>query len=236
MLTVNDPVLCQTTLGTGVECYRGSQCPTGFYCLCDDDIDGDDVLNNDDNCVTTANNDQADFDSDGIGDACDPDIDNDGSLNEPDCEPYNPDVYPEAEEISYNDIDENCDGFDVALEGGDIQVVLVWSLESDMDVRVTDPEGNTVYFGNTSVPSGGTLQFDDGVFCSAPTGSRYVENIYWPLETAPEGTYTVTVDRFTPCVAQAPTWTVVVRVDGVVVESITQTSVGDTFTFEYPAP
>ena len=29
-----------TTTGPGVECYRGSQCPTDQYCLCGDDLDG----------------------------------------------------------------------------------------------------------------------------------------------------------------------------------------------------
>ncbi len=45
------------------------------------DIDGDTILNDDDNCPETANTDQADLDNDGIGDVCDDDIDGDGVLN-----------------------------------------------------------------------------------------------------------------------------------------------------------
>ena len=42
--------------------------------VCDEDIDGDTVLNADDNCETTANTDQSDIDNDGVGDVCDEDL------------------------------------------------------------------------------------------------------------------------------------------------------------------
>ncbi len=46
------------------------------------DNDGDGLLNNVDNCRDIANEDQADFDGDGYGDACDDDADNDGIVND----------------------------------------------------------------------------------------------------------------------------------------------------------
>ena len=45
------------------------------------DVDGDGVLNERDNCVTTLNADQSDVDRDGAGDRCDADADNDTILN-----------------------------------------------------------------------------------------------------------------------------------------------------------
>jgi len=53
-----------------------------FALIPDHDYDG--VADNEDNCPTVGNYDQADTDSDGIGDSCDPDADADGILNETD--------------------------------------------------------------------------------------------------------------------------------------------------------
>ena len=53
----------------------------GIGDVCDDDKDGDTILNADDNCPETSNQDQSDIDGDGIGDNCDDDVDGDGVLN-----------------------------------------------------------------------------------------------------------------------------------------------------------
>jgi hypothetical protein len=57
------------------------------------DLDGDGIPNDQDNCPLVSNPNQADMDGDGIGDACDPDIDGDGIPNELDNCPlhHNPD-------------------------------------------------------------------------------------------------------------------------------------------------
>ncbi|SFS79499.1 thrombospondin type 3 repeat-containing protein [Lutibacter maritimus] len=52
------------------------------------DADNDGVSDEYDNCPFTANENQADFDEDGMGDACDDDDDNDGVVDAKDAHPY----------------------------------------------------------------------------------------------------------------------------------------------------
>ena len=77
-------------------------CPAG-------DLDGDTVLNETDNCPEVANEDQANFDGDSLGDVCDDDDDNDTSLDVEDCEPFNANIFPGATE-ALDGIDNNCNG------------------------------------------------------------------------------------------------------------------------------
>ena len=56
----------------------------GIGDVCDDDRDGDGVVNTEDNCPDVSNADQSDLDGDGIGDVCDDDKDGDSLLNNDD--------------------------------------------------------------------------------------------------------------------------------------------------------
>ncbi len=68
-VTVVGVVLADDTL-QAVSLEPSEDCDTGTV----DDTDGDGVLNEEDNCPDAANEDQADADADGVGDACDPDL------------------------------------------------------------------------------------------------------------------------------------------------------------------
>ncbi len=78
----------------------------------DSDKDGDLVDDEDDNCPELSNPDQADFDEDGMGNDCDDDDDNDDFLDDEDCQPFDPDAFPGAEEVCNGQDDDCNDGID----------------------------------------------------------------------------------------------------------------------------
>lgn len=76
----------------------------------------------------------------------------------------------------------------IRLGTGAIQISLSWNNSSDQDLYVTDPNGETIYYSNTSSSSGGQLDRDD-------TSGYGPENIYW-TEDAPDGAYKVSVNDY----------------------------------------
>ncbi len=82
-------------------------------CMCVgmNDIDGDGIANDIDNCPAVANADQADNDNDGAGDVCDTDDDNDGIPDDVDCDPFDAmitiqpgDICDDGDSLSINDV------------------------------------------------------------------------------------------------------------------------------------
>ena len=72
---------------------------------------------------------------------------------------------------------------------GDVQVLLSWNNYNDLDLVVTDPYNESVWFKNRRVPSGGQLQIDMNV--EYPDSKTPIENIYWQQGAAPNGTYNI---------------------------------------------
>lgn len=68
---------------------------------------------------------------------------------------------------------------------GQLQFNLTWTVPGDLDLHVTPPGGEEIYFGHLSSANGGILDRDDTV----GTGP---ENIFWP-STPPNGQYEVCV-------------------------------------------
>ena len=96
---------------------------------------------------------------------------------------------------------------------GDVQVTLTWQADVDVDLYVTDPAGDTVYYGNRRVSSGGELDRDN--MCGDFEWGR-PENVYWPQAGAPAGTYSVKVRYYGSCASEDPNvaWTVRVIAGG----------------------
>lgn len=72
---------------------------------------------------------------------------------------------------------------------GDVQVLLNWNNYNDLDLCCTDPQGETVWFKNKRVTSGGQLEIDMNV--EYPDSKTPLENIYWKPGGASNGTYNV---------------------------------------------
>ena len=71
------------------------------------------------------------------------DFDGDGSLDEDDCAPDDPAVYPDAEDIFADEIDQNCDGADGTDYDG--ACTATWAL----DGSYTDTESFSTDFSVT---------------------------------------------------------------------------------------
>lgn len=102
------------------------------------------------------------------------------------------------------------------LGSGDVQITLRWSNTNDLDLHVIDPNGDEISYVTRQSPSGGMLDVDANASCSSATSSPR-ENIFWPLGSAPAGSYTVRVVFFKSCSdpATSSTFTVETRIDGV---------------------
>lgn len=72
---------------------------------------------------------------------------------------------------------------------GDVQILLSWNNYNDLDLLCTDPNGESVFFKNPKVSSGGQLEIDMNV--EYPDSKTPIENIYWEPGKAPNGMYNV---------------------------------------------
>jgi hypothetical protein len=107
------------------------------------------------------------------------------------------------------------------LGTGDVQVTLRWNNGADLDLHVTDPSGEEIYFGYPLATSGGELDVDANAGCA---GDPPVENVFWPTGGAPTGSYSVSVHYYGACESTEPAnYVVTILVNGQEVNSVTGT-------------
>lgn len=103
-----------------------------------------------------------------------------------------------------NALDDDCDG--AIDEGcgyatGAIQITVAWNTGADLDLYVTDPAGETLYYNEQSreVASGGRLDHDARGDCRLEQNNTRIENAFWPGPRVPSGEYKVSLHYWGPC-------------------------------------
>lgn len=77
---------------------------------------------------------------------------------------------------------------------GDVQISLMWDNYNDLDLHCVDPNGERIFYGHKNSVSRGELDVD--MNARTPYSAQPVENIYWPTNGAPEGSYQVLVHHY----------------------------------------
>ena len=138
---------------------------------------------------------------------------------------------PQLEQLIPRPADDT--GLPAGLGTGDVQVTLIWSSRADLDLAITDPSGDQVYYGNPSVPSGGTLDRDANFPCNSDDSSPAVENVFWPAGGAPSGGYVARVLYTNDCANEgAQSFRLLIRVEGAVVYDQVHTVTSEQGSFE----
>jgi hypothetical protein len=102
------------------------------------------------------------------------------------------------------------------LGTGDVQMTLRWNNAADLDLHVTDPSGEEIYFNHPTSTSGGWLDVDANGDCS---GDAPVENVFWPTGGAPVGNFQVSVVYYGDCGDLEPAdYELTVSINGQVVD------------------
>lgn len=102
------------------------------------------------------------------------------------------------------------------LTEGDIQAVLLWNTNADLQLLMRDPAGLPVYDDRPTIASGGTLALAGNRNCTVfSDGSAAVSYIYWPLGTLRGGSYETEVWYQNQCNDTRPvTFTLTILVRG----------------------
>jgi Ca-activated chloride channel family protein len=78
-------------------------------------------------------------------------------------------------------------------QSGDIRISFLWNNRNDLDLHVVTPRGEEIFYGRRQDSTGGFLDVDMNVKGET---TKPVENVFWPADKAPQGTYRVYVQNY----------------------------------------
>lgn len=127
----------------------------------------------------------------------------------------NAEAKPVEQECAYgafeecNALDDDCNGIiddGCGYESGEVQITVAWNSAADIDLYVTDPSGETLFYNeqHNRSPIGGHLDHDARGDCRRAQKNPRIENAYWPAP-ARAGSYRVELHYFSPCTGAAMT-------------------------------
>ena len=110
-------------------------------------------------------------------------------------------IYGKPEEC--NGLDDNGDGVideGCGYQGGDIQITLSWNTGADIDLYVTDPGGETIFYNqdHRTTSTGGEMDHDGRGDCRPEQDHPRIENVFWKA-APPRGEYKIELNYFGPC-------------------------------------
>ena len=121
----------------------------------------------------------------------------------------------------------------VLVGTGDVQVGIVWDTPTDVDLHVTEPGGDHIYYANTTSSTGGQLDLDSNAGCSID--GTNAENIFWPAGSSPVGDFTARVHMWSDCGVAATSGTITIKRcnEDPIVESFALGSTGDEMSWPF---
>ncbi|MDR1596389.1 MAG: VWA domain-containing protein [Treponema sp.] len=109
-------------------------------------------------------------------------------------------IIPHYRENSINQVLLFSDGDDFSARlaqsnasAGDVRISLMWNNRNDLDLHVITPTGEEINFNNPRDSNGGVLDIDRNLYGET---LKAVENIFWPHNAAPRGSYRVYIQNY----------------------------------------